>query len=443
VTVVGAQWGDEGKGKIVDWLAAGGAGGRFGAVVRFNGGHNAGHTLVVDGRTYRLTLVPSGVLTGTPGVIGAGVVVDPFALLDEIERLRRGGVAITPETLQVAETVTLVLPVHQTLDRLREAGSAAIGTTGRGIGPAYEDKAARRAIRLCDVLDGDAGRDRVAALLEHHNATFVSAGLPAHDLAEVWPRLQHAAARLAPYVGSTAHRLRRLGDEGEALLFEGAQSVMLDVDHGTYPFVTSSSCVPASAASGSAMSADSIGTVVGVAKAYATRVGAGPFPTEDPGTLGRHLLRCGNEVGTNTGRPRRCGALDAVLLRHACQTAGVHQLALTKLDVLDGLTRVRIATAYTLGADRIEYFPARLSEQGAVLPVYEELAGWSAALGLASMPTMSRPRSARALVRWPCPHPTSSTLAPAGIATRRSSRFRCDESQRLTLAYRSESYVVM
>jgi adenylosuccinate synthase len=377
VTVVGAQWGDEGKGKIVDWLASGGAGRRFGAVVRFNGGHNAGHTLVVDGRTYRLTLVPSGVLTGTPGVIGPGVVVDPFVLLDEIERLRRDGVDITPDRLQVAETVTLVLPVHQALDRLRETGRDAIGTTGRGIGPAYEDKVARRAIRLCDVLDGDAGHDRLVVLLDYHNPTLVSAGLPAHDLADVWSRLQHAAARLAPYLGPARQRLRRLGDEGAALLFEGAQSVMLDIDHGTYPFVTSSSCVPASAASGAGMSADSIGTVIGVAKAYATRVGAGPFPTEDPGTFGRHLLRCGNEVGTNTGRRRRCGALDAVLLRHACQAAGIHHLALTKLDVLDGLSRVRIATAYMLGENRIDYFPARLSEQAAVQPVYEELEGWS------------------------------------------------------------------
>lgn len=205
----------------------------------------------------------------------------------------------------------------------------------------------------------------------------MSAGLPAHDLADVWARLQHAAASLAAYLGPTRQRRRRIGDEGEALLFEGAQSVMLDVDHGTYPFVTSSSCVPASAASGSGMSTDRIGTIIGVAKAYATRVGAGPFPTEDSGTFGRHLRRCGQEVGTNTGRLRRCGALDAVLLRHACQTAGVHHLALTKLDVLDGLPRVWIATAYTLNGERIEMFPARMSEQGAVQPIYEELEGWS------------------------------------------------------------------
>jgi adenylosuccinate synthase len=377
ITVVGTQWGDEGKGKIVDWCAASAtADDRFAAVVRFNGGHNAGHTLVAGGRRCVVSLVPSGVMSGAMGIIGNGVVVDPFVLLAEIDRLQHEGHDISPHTLRIADTVTLVLPIHIELDRLNNR-IGGLGTTGRGIGPAYEDKVGRRALRLCDLADGGYARDRLAALIERANALLRCCGERTFELEEVWGPLSEVRERLRPYSEGTVDRLEQLS-RTRRLLFEGAQSVLLDVDHGTYPFVTSSSCVAASAAAGSGLAPRHVGIVLGVAKAYQTRVGQGPFPTEDDGPAGAMLFTKGREVGTNTGRRRRCGWLDAALLRDACRTAGIARLALTKVDVLDGVPSIHLGVGYLLDGERVDALPPLPSAQARAMPVYETVDGWSA-----------------------------------------------------------------
>ncbi|QDH13624.1 adenylosuccinate synthase [Formicincola oecophyllae] len=373
VTVIGTQWGDEGKGKIVDWLAS-----RADVVVRFQGGHNAGHTLVVDGKVYKLSLLPSGVVSGKTGVIGNGVVVDPTALLAEIERVGQQGLNVTPENLWVADTVPLILPLHGALDRAREAarGEHQIGTTGRGIGPAYEDKVGRRAIRLCDLREPETLEWKVDELLRHHNPLLASLGQKTFTREEVLSHLNEVAPKVLPYACHAWDRLDAVARQGRRILFEGAQAVMLDVDHGTYPFVTSSNTVAAQAGTGSGMGPRSTGFVLGIAKAYVTRVGAGPFPTELSDETGRRLGERGHEFGTVTGRPRRCGWFDAVLARRAVRVGGVNGLALTKLDVLDGFDEVAICTGYELDGKRIDAFPSAPGAQARVKPILEFMPGW-------------------------------------------------------------------
>ena len=375
VAVVGAQWGDEGKGKIVDWLAS-----RADAVVRFQGGHNAGHTLVVDGAVYKLSLLPSGIVTGTLSLIGNGVVLDPWALKDEIERLRAQGVEITPDNFALADTCPLILPLHRDLDGLREAaaGSGKIGTTGRGIGPAYEDKVGRRAIRVCDLIDPDALDTQLDRLCAHHDALRAGFGQPPVDRAALVAELEGIAPFVLEFAQPVWSRLNAVRKAGKRILFEGAQGVLLDVDHGTYPFVTSSNTVSGTAASGSGLGPGAVGFVLGIAKAYTTRVGSGPFPTELDDATGQRLGERGREFGTVTGRKRRCGWFDAVLVRQACAVSGVTGIALTKLDVLDGFETVRICTGYRLpGGGTIDHYPARTADQLAVEPMYEEMPGWS------------------------------------------------------------------
>jgi adenylosuccinate synthase len=373
VTVIGAQWGDEGKGKIVDWLAS-----RADMVVRFQGGHNAGHTLVVGGETYKLSLLPSGIIRGTPSVIGNGVVLDPWALKAEVERLRQQGVTVSPDVLRLAETCPLILPIHRDLDALREdaSGAGKIGTTRRGIGPAYEDKAGRRAIRVCDLAhlhDLDPLLDRLCA---HHDALRAGFGEPPVDR----DRLRRDLAEIADFVLPFARPVWRDLDEakraGKRILFEGAQGVLLDVDHGTYPFVTSSNTVAGTIASGSGTGPSSAGFVLGIVKAYTTRVGSGPFPTELQDEIGQRLGTRGREFGTVTGRQRRCGWFDAVLVRQSVAVSGVTGMALTKIDVLDGLETVRICKGYKIGDRSFDYLPPHTADQARVEPVYEDMDGW-------------------------------------------------------------------
>jgi adenylosuccinate synthase len=373
VVVVGSQWGDEGKGKIVDWLSE-----RADVIVRFQGGHNAGHTLVIDGETYKLSLLPSGVVRqGKTSIIGNGVVLDPAALLTEIETIRGQGVEITPDTLKVAETVPLILSVHRDLDRLREAasGAGAIGTTGRGIGPAYEDKVGRRAIRLADIEDVENLAPRIDRLLAHHNA--LRKGLGAEPVAPETIREELANARpilqFADATWRTLHEARRTARD---ILFEGAQGAMLDIDHGTYPFVTSSNTVAGQAAAGSGVGPSSLGRTLGITKAYTTRVGNGPFPTEQDNEIGARLGERGAEFGTVTGRKRRCGWFDAVMVRQAVESGGIDGLALTKLDVLDGFDELKICVAYELDGERMDRLPADAARQSRVRPVYETVQGW-------------------------------------------------------------------
>ncbi len=369
VAVVGAQWGDEGKGKIVDWLSH-----RADVVVRFQGGHNAGHTLVIDGATYKLSLLPSGVVRpGKQSIIGNGVVVDPWALLEEIERIGRQGVVVTPENLLIAETVALILPLHGRLDRAREGR---IGTTGRGIGPAYEDKVARRAIRLCDLGDRDSLGDKVAELLRHHNALLRGLGEPEIDAAGLLARLTEVAPKILPFAGPVWELLDGARRAGKRILFEGAQGAMLDLDHGTYPYVTSSNTVGAEAAVGSGLGPHAVGYVLGITKAYTTRVGSGPFPTELDDAVGRGLGERGREFGTVTGRRRRCGWFDAVLVRQAIKVSGIDGIALTKLDVLDGVEELKVCTGYRAGGELIGRLPAAAAALAGVEPVYEALEGW-------------------------------------------------------------------
>jgi adenylosuccinate synthase len=374
VAVIGAQWGDEGKGKVVDWLAS-----RADLVVRFQGGHNAGHTLVVGNQTYKLSLLPSGLVRGKLGIIGNGVVVDPEALLAEIERVQAQGLKVTPETLRLADNAILILPLHSAIDRAREAarGERKIGTTGRGIGPAYEDKVARRAIRVADLAEPETLSDKLDELLLHHNTLLRGLGAEIFGKQALLDRLLALAPRILPYAEPVWERLDEARRAGKRILFEGAQAVMLDVDHGTYPFVTSSNTVAATAASGSGMGPSAVGFVLGIAKAYTTRVGSGPFPTELTDATGALLGERGREFGTVTGRPRRCGWFDAVLVRQAVKVGGVQGIALTKLDVLDGLPELRICTGYRLGGDTLRHLPAAPRAPAAVAPVYETIEGWS------------------------------------------------------------------
>ena len=374
VTVIGAQWGDEGKGKVVDWLAS-----RAEIVVRFQGGHNAGHTLVVGNQTYKLSLLPSGLVRGKLGIIGNGVVIDPEALLAEMERVRGQGLDVSPATLRIAENATLILPVHGALDRAREAarGDRRIGTTGRGIGPAYEDKVARRAIRVCDLAEPATLSDKLDELLLHHNTLLRGLGGEVFEKAALMDRLLALAPQILPHAEPVWERLDEARRAGRRVLFEGAQAVMLDVDHGTYPFVTSSNTIAATAAAGSGVGPGAVGFVLGIAKAYTTRVGAGPFPTELHDETGRLLGARGHEFGTVTGRPRRCGWFDAVLVRQAVKVAGVNGLALTKLDVLDGLAELKLCVGYDIEGQRFRHLPAGQAAQAAARPVFETVEGWS------------------------------------------------------------------
>ncbi len=373
VAVIGAQWGDEGKGKVVDWLAS-----RADIVVRFQGGHNAGHTLVVGNETYKLSLLPSGVVRGKLGIIGNGVVLDPDALLEEIARVSTQGLEVGPHNLRIAENVPLILPVHPALDKAREAarGANRIGTTGRGIGPAYEDKVARRAIRLCDLNEPDTLRAKLDELLLHHNALLRGLGAAEFGRDALLAGLLALAPKLLPFAEPVWERLDAARVENKRVLFEGAQAVMLDVDHGTYPFVTSSNTVAGSAAAGAGVGPRAVGRVLGIAKAYTTRVGAGPFPTELDDAVGRRLGERGREFGTVTGRPRRCGWFDATMVRQAVKVGGVDALVLTKLDVLDGLHELKVCTGYRLDGEVLRRLPASAAAQARVEPVYETMEGW-------------------------------------------------------------------
>jgi len=374
VAVIGAQWGDEGKGKIVDWLSA-----RADVVVRFQGGHNAGHTLVIDGVTYKLSLLPSGVVRpGKLAIIGNGVVVDPWALAGEIERLKGLGVSVTPANLMVAENAALILPLHRELDVFRETSNTvqALGTTKRGIGPAYEDKVGRRAIRAVDLRDFATLPAKIARLLAHHNALRRGVGADEIAVEAVLAQLEEIAPKVLAFVGPVWRKLDEARKSGKRILFEGAQAVLLDVDHGTYPFVTSSNTVAGQAAAGSGIGPHQIGYVLGIVKAYTTRVGEGPFPTEQKNEIGEKIGTRGAEFGTVTGRKRRCGWFDAVLVRQTIVTGGVDGIALTKLDVLDGFDEIKVCVGYRLGGKAHDYLPADAVEQAAIEPVYETLEGW-------------------------------------------------------------------
>jgi len=373
VAVIGAQWGDEGKGKVVDWLAS-----RADIVVRFQGGHNAGHTLVVGNETYKLSLLPSGVVRGKLGVIGNGVVLDPEALLAEIARVTAQGLSVTPANLRIAENVPLILPVHPALDKAREVarGAHALGTTGRGIGPAYEDKVARRAIRLSDLAEPEVLSRKLDELLLHHNTLLHGLGAPTFEKQALLELLLGLAPKLLPFAEPVWALLEDARSAGKRVLFEGAQAVMLDVDHGTYPFVTSSNTVAGNAAAGSGVGPKQIGYVLGIAKAYTTRVGSGPFPTELQDETGRLLGERGREFGTVTGRPRRCGWFDACMVRQAVKVGGIEGLVLTKLDVLDGMQELLVCTGYRIDGDVVKRLPASIAAQEKAQPIYEVLAGW-------------------------------------------------------------------
>jgi adenylosuccinate synthase len=377
VVVVGSQWGDEGKGKIVDWLSE-----QADIVVRFQGGHNAGHTLVIDGKTYKLSLLPSGVVRpGKLSVIGNGVVLDPYALIEEIDRLAGMGVEVTPDNLRIAENVTLILTIHQELDAIRESDGRGtkLGTTRRGIGPAYEDKVGRRAIRLMDLADPDALDGKIARLLNHHNALRRGLGIAEIEPKTIRDALSNIAPRVLPFMDSVWSLLDQKRREGRRILFEGAQGALLDIDHGTYPYVTSSNTVAGQAATGSGMGPSQVGYVLGICKAYTTRVGEGPFPTEQKNKIGQLIGERGREFGTVTGRPRRCGWFDAVLVRQTTRTSGIDGLALTKLDILDGFDEIKVCTAYKLDGREIDYLPAGEHAQARVEPIYESFPGWKEA----------------------------------------------------------------
>jgi len=378
VVVVGAQWGDEGKGKIVDWLSE-----QAHVVVRFQGGHNAGHTLVIDGVTYKLSLLPSGIVRrGKLSVIGNGVVVDPFALIDEIARLKGQGVDVSPATLRLADNAVLILPLHQELDGYRESAAAAgtkIGTTKRGIGPAYEDKVGRRAIRVMDLAEPAALDGKIARLLTHHNALRRGLSLPEVDGAALKARLVEIAPKILPYMDRVWDLLDRNRKAGRRILFEGAQGALLDIDHGTYPYVTSSNTVAGQAAAGSGLGPGAVGFVLGIAKAYTTRVGEGPFPTELHDATGRLIGERGREFGTVTGRARRCGWFDAALVRQTVCNNGIDGIALTKLDILDGFETIKICTGYMLDGKKLDFLPAGEAAQARVEPIYEDFEGWQGA----------------------------------------------------------------
>ncbi|EXL10382.1 adenylosuccinate synthase [Aquamicrobium defluvii] len=375
VVVVGSQWGDEGKGKIVDWLSE-----RADVVVRFQGGHNAGHTLVVDGNVYKLSLLPSGVVRNKLSIIGNGVVFDPHAFVAEVAKLRGQGVEITPDNLKIAENTALILSLHRELDGFREDAASnsgtKIGTTRRGIGPAYEDKVGRRGIRVMDLADLDTLPAKVDRLLTHHNALRKGLGHEEVEHEAIMQELTSVASEVLPYMDRVWKVLDDSRKAGERILFEGAQGTLLDIDHGTYPFVTSSNTVAGQAAAGSGIGPGALSYVLGITKAYTTRVGEGPFPTEQVNEIGEFLGTRGHEFGVVTGRKRRCGWFDAVLVRQAVAVNGIKGIALTKLDVLDGLDEIRVCTGYMLDGEKIDYLPASQGAQARVQPVYETLEGW-------------------------------------------------------------------
>jgi|TARA_B110000305_G_scaffold133046_1_gene148542 adenylosuccinate synthase len=375
VAVIGSQWGDEGKGKIVDWLSN-----RADVVVRFQGGHNAGHTLVIDGVTYKLSLLPSGIVRGGKlSIIGNGVVIDPWALAKEIKYITNLGIKVSPESLKIAENATLILPLHQRLDSLREglSGDDKIGTTKRGIGPAYEDKVGRRAIRVTDLANEKSLSHKVNKLVDHHN--IILRGMEEKELIsdDVLKELVSITDKILPYMARVSSVLSEVRKAGKRILFEGAQGVMLDNDHGTYPYVTSSNTISPTALSGVGQNLKALNFVLGITKAYTTRVGEGPFPTEQENEIGEELGKKGHEFGTNTGRKRRCGWIDAVMVKHAIETGGIDGIALTKLDVLDGFETIKICTGYTLNGKEIDYFPIASEDQFNVIPIYEDIKGWS------------------------------------------------------------------
>ncbi|MBN8533891.1 MAG: adenylosuccinate synthase [Rhizobiales bacterium] len=374
VVVVGAQWGDEGKGKIVDWLSE-----QADIVVRFQGGHNAGHTLVIDGVVYKLSLLPSGIVRkGKLSVIGNGVVVDPSHLIDEIAKLQAQGVTITPENLKLADNATLILPMHRELDGFRENATSGtkIGTTKRGIGPAYEDKVGRRAIRVRDLAEPEALGPKVERLLAHHNALRRGLGLAEIEPATIIAMLNEIAPKILPFMDRAWDTLDHARREGKRILFEGAQGALLDIDHGTYPYVTSSNTVAGQAATGSGLGPGAVGYVLGIVKAYTTRVGEGPFPSELFDETGKRIGERGHEFGTVTGRPRRCGWFDAVLVRQTVKTSGITGIALTKLDILDGFDEIKVCTGYELDGEVLDYLPASEAAQKRLKPVYEAIPGW-------------------------------------------------------------------
>ncbi|PZP86716.1 MAG: adenylosuccinate synthase [Azospirillum brasilense] len=375
VAVIGSQWGDEGKGKVVDWLSE-----RADVIVRFQGGHNAGHTLVIEGVTYKLSLLPSGVVRkGKTSIIGNGVVIDPWALFSEIEKVQAQGVDISPNTLKIAENACLILPVHPRLDAAAEKlrGNAKIGTTGRGIGPAYEDKVGRRAIRVCDLAQPSTLAKKIEDMLAHHNPLLVAAGEQAMRVDELLEPLLAIAPRLLPFAAPVWRLLAEYRAQGKRILFEGAQGTLLDVDHGTYPFVTSSNTLAGSAAAGSGTGVGSVGYVLGITKAYTTRVGSGPFPSELTDATGELIGQRGHEFGTVTGRKRRCGWFDAVLVKQSVTVGGIHGIALTKVDVLDGLEELQICTGYEINGVHYDYLPAAADLQAAAKPIYESIEGWN------------------------------------------------------------------
>ena len=375
VVVVGSQWGDEGKGKIVDWLSV-----RADVVARFQGGHNAGHTLVINGDVYKLSLLPSGIVRpGKLSVIGNGVVVDPWALLSEMKTLRGQGVTISPDNLKIAENATLILPLHQELDAAREGSNAGvkIGTTKRGIGPAYEDKVGRRALRIADLADPDSLMEKIENLLGHPNAIRRGLSLPEFEAQPLFDKLVEVAPHITPYAAPVWRLLDQARRTGQRILFEGAQGTLLDVDHGTYPYVTSSNTIAGQAAIGTGIGPSALNHVLGITKAYTTRVGEGPFPTEQDNEDGQRLGERGHEFGTVTGRKRRCGWFDAVLVRQVVRTAGINGIALTKLDVLDGFDEIKICVGYKLDGKDIDYLPVNSAEEARIEPVYETLEGWS------------------------------------------------------------------
>lgn len=374
VVVIGSQWGDEGKGKIVDWLSE-----RADVVVRFQGGHNAGHTLVIDGQVYKLSLLPSGIVRpGKMSVIGNGVVVDPWALAKEIETLRGQGVTISPENLKLSATATLILPFHRELDALREDASAGvkIGTTRRGIGPAYEDKVGRRAVRVCDLVSREMVENRLLSALTHHNALRKGLGVDEIDLKAVADSLMEIATIILPYMTNVWEDLQVAHKSGKRMLFEGAQGTLLDVDHGTYPFVTSSNTISGQASGGAGVGPGMLDYILGITKAYTTRVGSGPFPSELHDEDGKRLGERGHEFGTVTGRQRRCGWFDAVLVRQSLAVSGVHGIAFTKLDVLDGFKELKVCVAYELNGKRLDYLPPSMEDQAQITPIYETMEGW-------------------------------------------------------------------
>ena len=375
VVVIGAQWGDEGKGKIVDWLSE-----RADIVVRYQGGHNAGHTLVIGDKTFKLSLLPSGVVRpGKLGVIGNGVVIDPWALIEEMERIRAQGVEIDPSSLVIAENAALILPVHRALDRAREAarGAGKIGTTGRGIGPAYEDKVGRRSVRVADLADDATLELRVDRALVHHDALRRGLGLEPVDRDALIASLRELAPQILPFAAPVWKEMHDRRRAGQRILFEGAQGSLLDIDFGTYPYVTSSNVIAGQAATGTGVGPGAIDFVLGIVKAYTTRVGEGPFPTELTDETGQRLGERGHEFGTTTGRKRRCGWFDAVLVRQTCALSGINGIALTKLDVLDGFETLKICTGYELDGKPIDHLPTAADHQARATPVYEEMPGWS------------------------------------------------------------------